>query len=422
MYKNKVIKGFLTSIITVALSQPVFATENNATKISADKTQKSKKKKSKIQKHTFSGHTDIGFGYDSNPYFTPSDPYIDYTRTGAGATIQPNIKSGFFTPFNLKANYEYRLKKDIRLLSDIKLNGKYFYGSELKNANQYETLIQAGARFRFNKYKKEINKIEIKALAGKVYKIYVDHDDGTLKTTAGGDQSNRYKYKKVGIEVAYMYDFKRLDFLFKTTYENRDYEEPETWSSLDHIYTKVKTQVGYQYNKISHFGTYYQYSIRDYRERKAYEIAANGTISLSIPGVTYTYNDIKLFMSYKFSKSYKINLEYLSSIRKDDHQGYSNYIYNSVTWLNDYKVSKSLKTYLKLKYYTYNYPNAYAYDTSTSLDKKESSGYKVDLNARYKISSKLSTVLHLHYRQEKSTDKRYEYDQIISMALVKYKL
>lgn len=407
MHLNKLKKGLLVPLI---LTTSVFAVQNDtlstATKIKTDK-------------HIFDAYIKAGFGYDSNPYLTPDKSYNDYTASGGGAVVNPDVKSGVFIPISLKADYEYKLRQKIRLLGDFKLSAKKFTDSSLSNADETKTQVRAGVRFRLNKYKKEINKIEFKVFAADIDKTYVDHDDGSAKTTVGGDQSNRYKYKKIGAELEYTYDFKKLDLFLRAMYEDRNYETPTTWSSLDHSYMKLKAQAGYQLSKALHLQGYYQYSVRDYNERKSYEIVGTN-INLVNPGVKFIYNDIKLSADYKVSKKYKINFDYLLSQRKDDNKGYSDYLYSSITLSNKYKFSKKLRASLKLNYHKYDYENAYAYDTSTTQSKKEADGYKISISANYKLSQNWATNLNLDYRDESATDKRYEYKRMVSLVNIKY--
>ena len=419
MYKSKILNVFLLSIFAASATYALeVSTDTTQTKAST----KTKKKKPKTSKHAFGASIETGLGYDSNPYLTPNVSYFDLTNTGGGALIEPNVQGGFFIPIKLNADYEYRLKKDIRLIADAKFDGKYFTDANLKNADQYKTEAAAGVRFRFNKYKKETNHLEMKALAGNVDKVYVDHDDGTLKLTgtALNDQSNRYKYRQVGAEVKYVYDFKKIDFLVRARYEDRDYEEPATWSSLDHKYSKVKIQGGYQFTKAFHLGAYYEYALRDYRERKSYQINPDGTISLVNPGVKFTYHSVKAYADYKISKAYKMSLDYLLTSRVDDNQGYSDYLYHSITFSNNYKISKDLRAYLDLNYYLYDYTNAYAYDTDITLPRKEAEGYDISLRTKYRISADLSTKIELSFHDASSEDKRYNYDEMIAMATLKY--
>lgn len=380
--------------------------------------------KEKIEKHNYDVSIESGFGYDSNPFATPSSSYNDLTKTSinTGDTlVKPDVKSGTFIPINFNANYEYRYKKDIRFLVDAKYSGKFFMDSALDNADEYKTDLSTAVRFRFNKYKREINRIDLEVYVGNVHEIYVDHDDGTSKITSGGDQSKRYQYKKSGIELKYKYDFKKIDFLVRGIFEIRDYETPETWSSLDHAYTRLKIKAGYQFDKKLYAGSYYEYKLRNYDERKSYEIDAAGDISLVLPGVNYSYNDISFFAKYKVNKSYKIDLSYLMSSRSDDNQGYANYVYHKLSWINNYKFNKKLQSSLKLTYNIYDYENAYAYDNNTTLDKKESHGYRLYLDTKYKFSSKWIGSLNINYREEKSTDKRYEYEELITMLNMKYR-
>ena len=426
MYQNSVLKLLLTPLLVTAFAVTAFAAEDSREGISAfEETKKvKKKKKKKIQKHEFNAYAESGLGYDSNPYLTPSSSYLDYSADPVTPpNIEPDVKGGMFVPLFLRGDYEYRYTKDVRFLTDIKASGKYFMGSDLQNANEYKTQLRAGLRFRFNKYKREINRIDVRAFVGNVYEIYVDHDDGETKTTIGGDQSNRYQYKKAGGELLYEYDFRKVDLLFRGRYEYRDYETPDTWSSLDHVYYRAKAQGGYQFTRTFHAGAYYEFRVRDYVERKTYEVQPDGTnIDLSGPaGVVYTYNDLKLFAEYKFTQAYKMSLNYKASLRNDDNQGYSDYLYQRVSWINKYRFTKQLRSSLKLNYYLYDYKNAYAYNQLTSFDRLESKGYRAYLNTKYKFTPYWIGNLDLHYREEKSTDRRYEYEEAIAMVTLKYR-
>jgi len=286
--KNRLSKLCLTGAVCCALAQNAMAIEN--------------------EKITLDGYIETGIGYDSNPFLTPNKPYNDFTNTGGGALVIPDKKSGLFIPIYFKADYEYRLKQRTRLIADMKVSGRYFADKSLENANEYKADLEFGVRYRLNKYVKELRNIDIKLLVGDTYQVYVDHDNGTPKTTVGGDQSNRYQYTKVGISLEYLYKYKKLDYLFRVIYEDRDYEEPATWSSLDHKYTRVKVQGGYDILKSIHAGASYEFRLRDYKERKSYEIDPDGTINLRKPGVNYTYNDFKIFGVYKITKKLKTGL------------------------------------------------------------------------------------------------------------------
>lgn len=426
MYKNRVYKG-LTGLLMVAVLEQTATAQNEDEGFSVFQEKvvvKKKKKKKKIEKHLFDGYAATGLGYDSNPYLSPSSPYLDYSANPVTPpTIYPDVQSGMFIPLFLRGDYEYRYSQDVRLLSEVKFSGKYFTDSALKNADQYSSELSGGVRLRFNKYKREINRIDLKAFVGNVYEIYVDHDDGQLKVTASGDQSNRYQYKKAGAEAIYKYDFRKYDFKVRGRYEYRDYEDPDTWAPLDQTYMRLKFQGGYQLTKMLHLGAYYEFRMRDYTERKSYQIEPDGiNINLSGPaGVNYIYNDLKFLGNYRLTKNYRMKLDYLVSMRQDDNQGYSDYLYHSVTWANKYRFNKQLRAALKLNYHLYDYKNAYAYNQLTTLDKLEASGYKVFLNAKYKFTESWIADMDLLYDQEYSTDKRYAYQETIAMAMLKYR-
>lgn len=428
MQKNSRWRSLLTLLVLSAFASSALAVEDSREGISVfDKSKKAKKKKKKKSRHTFGAYAESGLGYDSNPYLTPSQSYLDQA---AGVVVYPKVNGGMFVPVFLRADYEYRWTRKVRLLADVKASGKYFTDSTLDNANEYKTQLRGGVRFRFNKYKREINRIDLRAFVGNVYEIYVDHDDGQLKVTSSAlDISNRYKYKKAGAELRYKYAFKKWDFLMRGRYEYRDYEDPQAWlvsglyAPLDHAYSRAKAEGGYQFTKALHVGAYYEFRMRNYTDRKSYQVDPDGiNISFSGPsGVSYVYNDVKLYGEYQFTEDYKMQLKYLFTARNDDNQGYSDYLYHRISWINKYRFTKQLKSSLKLNYYVYDYQNAYAYNVSTNLEKLKAEGYRAYINTKYKFARHWSANLDLHYREEKSTDKRYEYEELIAMGTLKYR-
>ena len=430
MLINSSWKSMISVLVLSAFATTAFAVEESREGISVfEKTKKVKKKKKKKSRHEFGAYAESGLGYDSNPFLTPSQSYLDQSLT-VPEVLYPKVNGGMFVPLFLRADYEYRWTRKVRLLADVKASGKYFTDSTLDSANEYKTQLRGGIRFRFNKYKRETNRIDLRAFVGNVYEIYVDHDDGQLKATNSAlDISNRYEYKKAGAELLYKYEFKKWDFLMRGRYEYRDYEDPEAWlvsglyAPLDHAYSRAKVEGGYQLTKALHMGAYYEFRMRNYTDRKSYAIDPNGVdIRFSGPnGVTYFYNDVKAYGEYQFSDDYKMELKYLFTARYDDNQGYSDYLYHRISWINKYRFTKKLKSSLKLNYYVYDYQNAYAYNYSTDFDRLKAEGYRVYFNTKYKLARHWSANLDLHFREEKSTDKRYEYDEMIAMGTVKYR-
>jgi len=80
-----------------------------------------------------------------------------------------------------------------------------------------------------------------------------------------------------------------------------------------------------------------------------------------------------------------------------------------------------MRSSLKLNYHAYDYDKAHAYDTLTSLEKKSARGYKVSFNNKYLINQDWILNIDLKYRDEKSTDKRYEYKETVVMSNIRYR-
>src|SRR4030067_2692002 len=88
-----------------------------------------------VEQGNFTWSAATGLGYDSNVYEAPRAPYVDYALA-APTLVTPQAKSGFFVPYELKADMTKIRNQDSRMLASANAHGNFYLGSGLSNANE----------------------------------------------------------------------------------------------------------------------------------------------------------------------------------------------------------------------------------------------------------------------------------------------
>ena len=151
----------------------------------------------------WSYHAEIGIGFDSNVYRSPSDPYRDYAKT-IPPTVTPNVQSGFFVPLEGDIKYQGRHGKDrIGFVAHLSLDADIYPGSKIENANKISLALWTGAEILLGRGGRKNNTLSVLPYLKQHQQTYVDRDDGLEKTTTvtGTDISNRYSYIARGLEA-----------------------------------------------------------------------------------------------------------------------------------------------------------------------------------------------------------------------------
>ena len=392
-----------------------------------------KSKKSKFLRH-FNGHMNLGLGYDSNVYSTPSSPYVDYSTATyeANGVLTPITYNGAFTYVDFLMEYDHRINKKLFLLADYKYKGRLYFGNTLKNADNYHQTFDFGALYKFKNTNIRKRHLKVQAFKGEDYTIYFDHDDGDHKLNAAGvDVSNRNQYVHTGVKTNFYVQQRKWEYNAKFLYEFLNYPTPSAWSELDHHHFYLLANAKYS-SKKGHktlFG--YKYSVRNYLYRGSYAIVAGKPKLITVtndPTATrlYTYHDLHAKYNYKLSKNYRALLGYKYTYRIDGYAGYNTSHKNQITADLRYKFNKKVKSEFGLLYAYTDFPTAWAFDrepTDLTLLKGDKYYSKIatHLKASYRQSKKFSYELDFQYKNYNSSDDRYIYDRFLSILSMKYK-
>ena len=351
---------------------------------------------------------EIGVGFDSNVYRTPSDPYIDFAPT-IPVAITPNVQSGFFVPLEGDIQYHGRHgKQRIGFVADYGLNANIYPGSELENATTFSHALRAGAELLLGRSGRKHNTLSVLPYIKQHQQTYSDRDDGLEKTTSvtGTDISERYSYIARGLQAELRIETPVVPFKIWAEAADLDYEDPVVVDQYDQRYTAVGAEAEIPFGKYVDLVPSLEYQIRDFEERRALDL--NGNL---VTGTTreYLYNIAGLSLRTRFSRKWTMYLDYQRTEREDTYVGY--YDFSEDKFGVRLRFSNDLfSARMGLSMLNRDYPNAFAFDNTTQPS-LEYQTLEVKAKGEYKLAKQLGLWLEGKYWDQDTTDSRYIYDR-----------
>jgi len=352
-----------------------------------------------------------GFGYDSNAYQAPSAPYFDHYAgklLGVPAPLViPQKKSGFFIPYEIKAELAKIRDQNSQLIGSAAADGSLYLGG-LGNANEYNVRLHGGVENVMAREGKSEDTLYIGGLFGKHHQVYVDHDSGASKATtnSGTDISGRYNYVNFGVEAKYKHRTGDIDYGFIGQYILNDYEDPIIVSQQDHNYYRLGADASIKFAKPTRLELSFDHSARDYSDRHALDAQGNYS-SVNNPPLNYKYNSFGATLRNRISEEWLLYLDYDRNTRADSFVGYGDYKQNRYGARLLY-AKGALKTRLAFHHWTRDYPNAFAFDV-VGQPAKYYSGNLLKFKAELEQTKNDSLWVELVYRAQSTTDLRYDY-------------
>ncbi len=356
----------------------------------------------------WSWSVETGLGYETNAYHAPDHAYIDYTPA-VPVLVTPVEQDGFFVPLNADVQMRQGTSEQTTMQFDYKLRGRYFFDSALSDASSTKHDLGLGALRQLD---------EQSTLYGGVTftrqdRVYVDHDSGEPKLSTGGtDVSNRYSYTGIGVRGEYERALGRNDLSVEAELEERDYSDPAVWSEYDHRYTHLG--VGYRHHlaRATSLKLSYDYKLRDYSDRHAYD--ATGTLLTSNPLLEYTYHDFGLSLRHRLSRQSVVYLDYDLGQRSDNFVGYNDRTTSRYGVRLIHKPAEQWRVRAKASYVDYDYDNAFNFD-NPAQGIKSTTGTDLSLSVDYAQSEKRRYFLELEQKERDSSDDRYSYNDTTVM-------
>lgn len=360
---------------------------------------------------------EIGLGFDSNAYRTPSDPYIDYAPT-VPLAITPNVQSGFFVPLESDIQYRGRHgRQRMGFVAQYGLNAHIYPDSELENATTFSQALRAGAEVLLGGSGRKHNTFSLLPYIKQHHQTYSDRDDGLEKTssTSGTNISDRYSYVARGLEAELKIETPVVPFNIWAEGANLDYEDPVVVDQYDHRYFALGGEAEIPFGKRVDLIAGLEYKIKDYEERRAIDL--NGDL---ITGTTrkYVYNIAGLSLRTRFSRKWVMYLDYQRTEREDTYVGY----YDSSEDKFGVRLrfnSDPFSARLAVQVLDRDYPNAYAFDNPTQPH-LEYQALEFKAKGEYKLAKHLSLWLEGKYWDQETTDSRYAYDRYQTMLGVRW--
>ncbi len=351
---------------------------------------------------------EIGLGYNSNIYQTPSESYIDISQTPA-VSVNPSVKSGLYIPLNVGVDYEKMLISDtLALKADYRLITHRYLNRDYSNGDKTVHRIDLGGEYIFKQVKSRKDSLYAGIFAKNVEEYYVDRDSGEMKLAPGAiDVSERYYYDSVGFELEYKYKTGAIQYGLSWLVEKLDYVDPIVVSQYDNDYQKLAAEIEFRLAKPTKLYLDISKANRAYDERPSRDL--NGSMFASYPAREYDYQTVETTLRHKFSKTWVSYLTYKYSTRKDLYVGYNDYTGHTIKARLLHK-TETVRTRLAVSYKTLNYDNALAFEELTG-GKKSYDAVEASISTELPQSEQRALWGELKYNAVDTNDSRYKYDR-----------
>jgi hypothetical protein len=353
-----------------------------------------------------------GLGYDSNAYQSPRYPYVDYAASSV--SVFPEVKSGIFVPYQAKLDIAKNRQLNSRLLGTTSLDGKFYPGNGLSEANTFNVELSGGSEYVLSGEKISSDSIYVGALFEKHENVYVDHESGSSKTTTmtGAGIDGRTSYMGIGVEGKYARRAGNIDYSINGQYILNDYQDTGVVSQFDHSYFALDAEASIPINHNNALILSYDHTVRNYSGRHARD--AQGTETISSPMLAYTYNGIGAKWSSQISPDWMLLLDYDHTRRADNYQSYDESRENGYGMRLSYEQGR-LKTRLDLHHWVRDYPNGFAFDVA-GQGAKTYRGNILELRAELEQPNNTALWTELYHKTQNSSDLRYDYARMLIMA------
>jgi len=377
----------------------------------------------------------IGLGYDDNIYRTPAEAYLDYGSKNCNPATDPNclpgddgnnhpyikpeIHSGLFVPIRYQIRHHKQLNNNNTLNSEYHFRGSFYTDSTFSNANQQLHRISVGNLSNLAENDKQKNNFYSGLFVGYKKRLYVDRDTGNNKASGPDDISQRYTYNFYGAELNYNYGIDNLEFDGQFNYQSKDYNSTDAnVSEYDNTEIGLLGQLIWRAAKSTKLRASYEVYSVDYDQRS--ERNEIGQLFSSSPNRQYDYSILELGMRYRFSRSWRAYIDFQNKQRVDKYKGYDDYSKTLYKARIHYRINKRHKLKVSYTNWKRDYDNAYAFDNFTHGVKKYYEGQSIKLSSSNRITQTMDFNISYQYKNQDTTDLRYDYDRSLVFAILEW--
>ncbi len=349
-----------------------------------------------------------GYGADDNVYRSPSEPYIDLSRTGQ-PLVTPEAQSGAFTPVELYTKYALNTFESEVFFVSYAFAGRFYFDEAVANADEQRHRLRVGSEYR----RRENGRSgRIRGVFEAVHnrETYFDPDDGTERTLNGVSLGDRFDYWRYGPRLDLAVDRGRFGYGAEFRAQIWDYKDTELVTEYDHEFYLARLKLQYWVTRGLLARITGEYYGRYYGQRLAYDL--NGLQLAGNEPLEYEYFGAGLALRQRLTRKAWAGVEYRRTERRDQFLGYNDYTRDQVSAELHARLGRlDLDAVGRLR--RYDYPNAYAFNTPAG-GPRELDALDWELAASYAVRPHIRLSARVESISVDSTDARVVYDRLQS--------
>lgn len=361
-----------------------------------------------VEQPTFESTLAIGYGYDSNAFRSPDQPYIDYS-TVIPTPVVPVPQTGAYIPVRIKGDYRRALSSRTAFTTSYSFRGEFHTDAELRNADFTDHRVTIGGERKIGDSGSANRRVALQAFLRVHGETNFDRDDGLDRFDDGQSIAARYDFRSIGAEANLKNRAGSSRYEVSAGWELRDYDDVPTASSYDMTNFWFDGEIKFPLSDTSRLELGYKYYVRDFDDRRSRD--STGDASRSNPTLKYQYHELSAGLKHRFSKQLITELIYFYTIRSDEFAGYNDYTRGKIRLATTLEFLDRFQTSIRLDYRDQDYPNAFAFDNPSQPQKKYQE-LELALVVDYELTSQLSIRADLKQELVESSDLRGEYDRL----------
>lgn len=360
---------------------------------------------------------EAGYGFDDNIYRAPSAPYVDLSKPDQ-PEIVPIIEESAFIPVDLTAQYRlHGHKGDSDFLFTYDFDGRY-YESEFANADDITQELSLAADLALQAAEGRSRRLLPTLYFVDHWRSNYDQDDGLDRELDEENLEHRVAYRGTGIRFDYEHQLGNFSWSTQALVERRFHKSVPIVASYDQEIGWLHTTLGYDFGGATRVKVGLRRYRRAFDERPARDLS--GSITDVSPALSYDYDGVELGVERWFTRAFLLQIEGLHLRRSDRFEGYDDYNQTAVEVAATFRPGSRFEATLAAVSRTYDYPNAFAFD-SEGAGPKETEHQGFDVALAYRFNERLSFWIEVEAFEVTSTDLRAEHQRTRSGAGVRWR-
>jgi tetratricopeptide (TPR) repeat protein len=377
---------------------------------------KAKQEREKRHIADFFFNAATGFGTDSNPFRTPSQPYIDFSNPNL-PLVTPVVQSGAYIPVSLTAKYSINNFEHESFFGAYRMAGRFYQDKELENADEYSHEFALGGEYR-RKQGSRTREVYSAFTVAQHAETYFDPDDGTIRTSDGESIEDRMNYRRYGPELSFRQSHDHLSVGAFIKGQLWNYEETNGLvPEYDHEYVILGLNTQYKFAPTSLLRVRLEKYSRRFGDRPSYDL--DGQPRQGNPNVSYDYLELGLLARQRLFERFWFDIYFDRTNRDDNYVGYNDYVRDTIGLSMRWTHSARFRVRLYGEYRLYDFPNAYAFHNPVAGPKTLETA-EAKLTTTYEMTRHLDLIFEARYRDTASNDTRIAYDRNLYSLWVRW--